>query len=133
VSSQEDGLNRSTISVVDDDPSAREGITDLVKSMGFEAQAFERAEDFLESDRLNHTDCLITDMRMPGMSGLELHDRLVSTGVSIPTIVVTAFPQDADRQRAERAGICCYLTKPCDEQNLLKCIRAALAGAQRRS
>ena len=126
-------MNQSTISIVDDDPSAREGITDLVKSMGFEAQAFERAEDFLESGRLNRTDCLITDMRMPGMSGLELHDRLVSAGVLIPTIVVTAFPQDADRQRAERAGIHCYLAKPCDEQKLLECIRAALAGAQRRS
>lgn len=126
-------MNGSTISIVDDDPSAREGITDLVRSMGFKAQAFERAEDFLKSDQLNRTDCLITDMRMPGMSGLELHDRLVNSGLSIPTIVITAFPQDADRQRAERSGILCYLAKPCDEQNLLQCIRAALAGTQRRS
>ena len=93
-------MDTSTISIVDDDPSAREGITDLVRSMGFEAQAFERAEDFLKSGHLDRTDCLITDMRMPGMSGLELHDRLVTSGVSIPTIVITAFPQDADRLRA---------------------------------
>jgi FixJ family two-component response regulator len=126
-------VNRSTISVVDDDPSAREGITDLVKSMGFEAHAFERAEEFLKSDRLDRTDCLITDMRMPGMSGLELHDQLVKSGHSIPTIVVTAFPEAIDRLRLEQAGICCYLAKPCDEKNLLECIHAALAGAQRRS
>ena len=125
-------MSRSTISVVDDDPSAREGLTDLVKSMGFEARAFERAEDFLKSNNLDRTDCLITDMRMPGMSGLELHDRLVSFGKSIPTIVITAFPQDADRLRAEQSGVYCYLAKPCDEQHLLKCIQAALAGDQRR-
>ena len=120
-------MNRPTISIVDDDPSAREGITDLVRSMGFEAQAFERAEDFLKSDQLDRTACLITDMRMPGMSGLELYDRLVASGNLIPTIVITAFPQDADRLRAEQSGICCYLAKPCDEQHLLECIRAALA------
>ena len=122
-------MNRPTISIVDDDSSAREGITDLVNSMGFEAQAFERAEDFLKSDCLDRTGCLITDMRMPGMSGLELYDRLVASGNVIPTIVITAFPQDADRLRAEQSGICCYLAKPCDEQQLLECIRTALGGA----
>ena len=121
-------MNRSTISIVDDDPSAREGIADLVKSMGYDAKAFERAEDFLKSAHLDRTDCLITDMRMPGMSGLELHDRLVRSGISIPTIVITAFPQDADRLRAEQSGVRCYLSKPCDQQDLLKCIHAALAG-----
>ena len=121
-------MSSSVISIVDDDHSAREGITDLVTSMGFDAQAFERADQFLESDGLHRTDCLITDMRMPGMSGLELHERLVASGISIPTIVITAFPQDADRFRAEQSGIWCYLAKPCDEMQLLRCIRAALAG-----
>ena len=121
------------ISIVDDDPSAREGVTDLVRSMGFEAQAFERAEDFLKSDYLGRTRCLISDMRMPGMSGFELHDRLVTSGISIPTIIITAFPQDADRLRAERSGVCCYLAKPVDEQHLLECIRGALARDRRRS
>ena len=119
-------MSRPTITIIDDDPSAREGITDLVRSMGFEAQAFERAEDFLKSDGLDRTACLITDMRMPGMSGLELYNQLVASGKRIPTIVTTAFPQDADRLRAEQSGICCYLAKPCDEQQLLECIRAAL-------
>jgi len=120
-------VSSSIISIVDDDPSAREGITDLVRSMGYDAQAFERAEEFLASPHLERTDCLITDVRMPGMTGLELHDRLVSSGISIPTIVTTAFPLDADRLRAEQSGVCCYLAKPCDEQLLLDCIRSALA------
>ena len=123
-------MNKSTISIVDDDPSAREGIADLVKSIGYDATAFERAEDFLKSTHLDRTDCLIADMRMPGMSGLELHDRLVRSGISIPTILITAFPQDADRLRAEESGVCCYLSKPCDQQRLLECIHAALAGNQ---
>lgn len=126
-------MNPSTISIVDDDSSAREGITDLVKSMGFEAHAFERAEDFLKSGRLDRTDCLITDMRMPGMSGLELHAQLVKAGHPIPTIVVTAFPEAMDRLRAEQAGVYCYLAKPCDEKHLLDCIHTALSGSQRRS
>ena len=126
-------MNRATISIVDDDPSAREGITDLVNSMGYNAKAFERAESFLKSAQLDRIDCLITDMRMPGMNGLELHDQLRKSGVFIPTIVITAFPQDADRRRAEQSGIHCYLAKPCDEQQLLKCIRAALDDAGRKS
>jgi FixJ family two-component response regulator len=67
------------------------------------------------------------------MSGLDLHDQLVNSGHSIPTIVVTAFPEAMDRLRAEQTGIYCYLAKPCDEKHLLECIRAALAGAQRKS
>jgi len=94
--------------------------------MGFEAQAFERAEDFLKSAHLDRCDCLITDMRMPGMSGLELYDRLLASGLSIPTIMVTAFPKDADRARAQRVGIVCYLSKPFDESQLAECILSAL-------
>jgi FixJ family two-component response regulator len=109
----------------------REGITDLVRSMGFDAQAFERAEDFLKSAYLDRTDSLITDVRLPGLSGFELHSRLAASGVSIPKIVITAFPLDADRRRAEQSGICFYLAKPWDEQRLLECIRAAVAGCGR--
>src|SRR5271165_3841754 len=119
-------MNGSIISIVDDDPSAREGITDLVSSMGFDARAFERAEDFLKSAHLDHSDCLITDVRMPGMSGFELYERLVASGISIPTIMVTAFPKDADRARAQQAGIVCYLPKPFDESQLCECILSAL-------
>jgi FixJ family two-component response regulator len=114
------------VSIVDDDQSVRDGIVDLVRAIGFDAEAFERAEDFLLSSRLKRTSCLITDARMPGMSGLDLHDRLVASGKPIPTIVITAFPQDADRERALGAGVMCYLAKPVDEDRLIACIKRAV-------
>ena len=113
--------------VVDDDQSVRDGIVDLVRALGFEAEAFDCAEHFLESDCAIGTCCLITDVRMPGMTGLELHRRLVASGKPIPTIVITAFPQEADRRCALQAGVVGYLAKPFDETQLVSCIRSALA------
>ena len=117
---------KPVISIVDDDPSVREGTVDLLDSMGFIAEPFERADDFLQSNRLHSTSCLISDVRMPGMTGLELHNRLVESGNVIPTILITAFPNDRDRERALQAGVKCYLTKPFNEDDLLACIRSAL-------
>ena len=117
---------KALVAIVDDDQSAREGIGDLVSSLGFDADTFERAEHFLQSNNLNRTSCLITDVRMPGMTGLELHDRLVAAGKRIPTIVITAFPKESDRRRAVQAGILCYLAKPFDERQLVDCITSAL-------
>jgi FixJ family two-component response regulator len=114
------------ISIIDDDESVREGTTDLIKAMGFVAAAFQRADDFLNSHHLRSTSCLIADVRMPGMTGLELHNRLVGSGNSIPTILITAFPNDRDRARALRAGVVCYLAKPYKDDDLLACIRSAL-------
>ena len=114
------------VSIVDDDPSVRDGLVDLVRAMGFDAEAFGRAEDFSQSPRLDLTSCLITDVRMPGMTGLELHERLAAAGKSIPTIVITAFPQAADRVRALQAGVLCYLSKPFEESELAACISSAL-------
>jgi FixJ family two-component response regulator len=114
------------ISIVDDDQSVREGTTDLLKSMGFDAEAFERAEDFLKSDRLHRTTCLIADVQIPDMTGLELHGRLVDSGTPIPTILITAFPDERDRTRALQTGVICYLIKPYDDDDLLACIRSAL-------
>jgi FixJ family two-component response regulator len=114
------------IAIVDDDESAREGTTDLIQSMGFMAKAFPHAEGFLQSSSLQCTACLITDVRMPGMTGLELHERLVGSGHLIPTILVTAFPNDRDRTQAMQSGVLCYLTKPFSEDELLGCIHAAL-------
>jgi FixJ family two-component response regulator len=119
-------LNRPVISIVDDDSSVREGTTDLLNSMGFIAETFACANDFLKSERLDSTSCLITDMRMPGMTGLELHDRLVASGKIIPTILITAFPNATDRARVLKAGVHCYLPKPFDEKDLLACLRSAL-------
>src|SRR5882672_9868874 len=117
---------RRLISIVDDDPSVREGTMDLLNSMGFAAEAFERASDFLNSDRLESTSCLIADVQMPGMTGVELHSRLIGSGKFIPTILITAFPNDRDRGRALQNGVRSYLTKPFSDNELLACIREAL-------
>src|SRR5260221_12609903 len=95
---------KQVIAVVDDDECAREGTIDLVKSMGFVAKAFERAEDFLKSDYLHSSSCLIADVRMPGMTGLELLDRLVESGSMTPTILMTSFPNEWDRAPARHPG-----------------------------
>ena len=116
----------SVISIVDDDASVREGTMDLLSSMGFAAEAFESASDFLNSNRLYNTSCLIADVQMPGMTGIELHNHLVGSGNLIPTILITAFPNYRDRTRALKNGVRCYLTKPFNENELLDCIRGAL-------
>ena len=114
------------ISIVDDDESVREGTMDLVRSMGFVAKAFPRSEDFLKSGCASRTSCLIADMRMPGMTGLELHNHLVTTKNRGPTILITAFPDDRDQGRALQAGVTCYLAKPYDDEELLGCVRLAV-------
>jgi FixJ family two-component response regulator len=121
---------KQVIAIVDDDELAREGTIDLVKSMGFIAKAFERAEDFLKSDYLNSSSCLIADVLMPGMTGIELHNRLVEAGNITPTILITSFPSDRDRARARQAGAICYLAKPFDDEDLLTCVRSALKPAR---
>jgi FixJ family two-component response regulator len=118
------------IAIVDDDETACEGTIDLLKAMGFMAKGSLSAEDFLRSTHLRDTSCLITDMQMSGMTGLELHDRLVQSGKAIPTILVTAFPNDRDRTRALKAGVICYLAKPFNDGDLLGCVRSALESSQ---
>jgi FixJ family two-component response regulator len=118
--------NRPVISIVDDDLSAREGAVDLLNSMGFSAEGFGLADDFLKSDRLHTTACLIADVQMPGMTGLELYSRLLGSGTIIPTILITAYPDDADRVRAMQAGVICYLAKPYNDKELVMYIRLAL-------
>jgi FixJ family two-component response regulator len=113
-------------SIVDDDRSVSEGLMDLLSSMGFAAESFERADEFLRSGRVDNTSCLIADVQMPGMTGIELHDCLVKSGKAIPTILITAFPKEADRIRVARTGVSCYLSKPFGEHDLLACIRSAL-------
>jgi FixJ family two-component response regulator len=114
------------ISVVDDDESMREAIRGLMKSLGYTAVAFASAEDFLSSRQVPRTSCLIADVQMPGMSGLELHRHLVALGEAIPTILITAYPDDSARAGALRDGIVCYLSKPFGENDLLTCIRSSL-------
>jgi FixJ family two-component response regulator len=118
--------NKPLISIVDDDESLRKATKGLMRALGFLAETFASAEEFLKFDRLRSTDCLIADVQMPGMSGLELHRRLVATGESIPTILITAYPDDSMRARALEAGVICYLAKPFSKDRLLVCINSAL-------
>jgi len=115
------------ISIIDDDSSVREGALDLLNSAGYAAESFKDADEFLKSARVDDTSCVVADMRMPGMSGLDLHDHLLKSGRNIPTILITAFAKDSDRKRALRSGVCCYLSKPFSETDLLCNIRLALA------
>ena len=116
------------VSIVDDDSSVREALKDLIRAMGFSVATFACAEDFLGSDDLSKTDFLITDMRMPGMSGLELHMRLLTIGTPIPMVLITAFTDEKEKARALHAGVMGYLTKPFNEAELLAQIRSALDG-----
>jgi FixJ family two-component response regulator len=117
---------KPVISIIDDDASVREGMVDLLNSMGFNTEAFVSANDFLSSSRLHNTSCLIADVQMPGMTGLELYDHLVGSGNGIPTILITAFPNARDKARAARAAMHGYLAKPFNENELVACIRKAL-------
>lgn len=114
------------IAIVDDDQSMREATKGLMRSLGFDAEDFSSADDFLNFPRLRRTDCLVTDIHMPGMSGLELHRRLVALGVSMPTVLITAYPNESVRARGFGPDIVGYLEKPFGEQDLLNCIRSAL-------
>jgi len=114
------------IAIVDDDESVRVAMGGMVESFGYAPATFESADEFLKSDELRDASCLILDVQMPGVSGLELHGRLVAAGHRIPTIFVTAFPEARIRERALRAGGVCFLSKPFGRNDLLGCIQAAL-------
>jgi FixJ family two-component response regulator len=119
-------VKRHLIAIVDDDESVREATKGLIRSVGLAAEAFRSGEDFLRSPHLGRAACLVTDVNMPGMSGLDLHRRVATVGKGIPTILITAYPNDSVRARALSAGIICYLIKPFSEEELLRCIRFAL-------
>jgi FixJ family two-component response regulator len=119
-------LKEALISIVDDDASVREAMQALMKSLGFAAETFASAEEFLASDSRNQAVCLITDMQMPGLTGLGLYDRLLASGRPVPTIMITAYPDERVRARAMQAGVVCYLVKPFNESDLLACIQTVL-------
>jgi FixJ family two-component response regulator len=114
------------VAIVDDDESAREAVAALVRSLGFTVTEFANAAAFLQSSSRAATACLILDMRMPGMTGLHLHRRLLQGGTPVPTIIMTAHPDDADRSSALDAGVRCYLPKPLAPEELLACILSVL-------
>jgi FixJ family two-component response regulator len=114
------------ISIVDDDSVVRGAIESLVTSLGFLACTFASAEAFLRSGQVAETSCLISDVQMPDINGAELQDRLADLGFSIPTIFVTAYPDDAVHTRVLRSRGVCFLHKPFDGQSLVQCIHDAL-------
>jgi FixJ family two-component response regulator len=118
--------NLPLISVVDDDESVRESLSGLIRSVGFGVMVFGSAEEFLGSNRLLDADCLILDVRMPGMSGIDLQRQLAATHTSIPVIFITAHGDEEARVRALNGGAVDYLLKPFSEEALLKAIDTSL-------
>ena len=119
-------LDRRLISIVDDDELYRESMRKLVMLLGFTVETFPSAADFLASHLLPETACLVADVHMPGMTGIELHGRLIKLGYAIPTILITAFADECVRDRALKDGVVCYLSKPVDDGDLERCLRSAL-------
>src|SRR5215469_2184818 len=114
------------IAIVDDDALARDGIGELIESFGYKALAFESAQHFLASSVLAETTCLITDVQMPGLNGLELQEALKARGYQTPIILITAYPNDKHRTRALNNGAVGYLSKPFDERSLMECLTDAI-------
>jgi len=123
-------MKKLLVSVVEDDRYVRESMRRLMRSLGYSVEAFPSAADFLASPRLAETACLIADVQMPGMTGIDLYGHLIDAGYAVPTILVTAYPDDADRSRALNDGVICYLRKPVDETRLLQCLRTALRSGE---
>jgi FixJ family two-component response regulator len=115
------------IAIIDDDPSAREATQRLVRSLGYKTQVFSSAEEYLESENGWHSSCLITDLHMPGMSGIDLQDRLIADGRCVPVIFVTAYFEEQVEAQAMEAGAFGFLRKPFDDQSFVACLDRALS------
>jgi FixJ family two-component response regulator len=122
---------RTLVSIVDDDQSFRDSMGRLLKSMGYSVAMFPSALEFLASSKLAATACLVADIQMPAMTGIELHRHLVDAGHGIPTILVTAYPDHTVKERLLTLGVEGYLRKPLEETVLIDCLRAAFARGTR--
>ena len=114
------------ISIIDDDASVRAATDNLLRSLGYTVNTFVSAEEFLRSPHLNDTSCVIADVQMPGMSGIDLQARLLTQGYCVPFIFITAFPEETIRARALKAGAICFLTKPFNRLSLTRYLDTAL-------
>ena len=114
------------ISIVDEDELSRDAISRLIRSLGYATATFASAEEFLHSGRVSETACLVSDVQMPGMSGLELQDWLKARGPQLPIIFITAFPETEARRRALAGGALGFLDKPFSEETLMACLDQAL-------
>lgn len=120
----------ASIAIIDDDDDVRESTRHLLRSRGYLTLAFASAEDFLRSGEVIQVACVVTDVRMPGMSGVELQSHLIAQGRRVPVIFITAFPEADSEKRALAAGAVCFLTKPFDGQTLINYLSKALKGAK---
>lgn len=118
--------NIPIIAVVDDDEAVRNATEMLVRSLGYRASTFASADEFLKSDQVHDISCLISDLRMPGLSGIELQDRLIASGHRIPIIFITGHPEDSARARAMKAGAVGFMSKPYNVEHLIACLDKAL-------
>ena len=116
----------TVISIVDDDECVREAMDGLVRSFGYVSATYASAEEFLDSNHVNDTSCMITDVHMPGLTGLELHQRLLADGFAVPTIFVTGLPDEMTRMQVLAAGAVGFLSKPFGEKSLSDCLKTAL-------
>jgi FixJ family two-component response regulator len=116
----------SVISVIDDDASVRAATDNLLSSHGYLVHTFASAEDFLQSTHLNHSSCVVADVQMPGMSGLDLLTHMRAQGYNVPLIFITAFPEESVRDRALKAGAVGFLAKPFAAPALINCVETAL-------
>ncbi len=122
-------MSQVLIAIVDDDPAVRKATGSLVRSLGYSASAFASADEFLKSKQVHNTSCLVTDLQMPGLSGIDLQDRLIAGGHRIPIIFITAYPDENVRTRAMKAGAIGFLSKPYEADHLLGCLDKALKAA----
>jgi len=114
------------VSVVDDDESVREAMQNVLRSAGLRAETYASAEDFLDTGRPKNSDCVVLDIRLPGMTGLQLQQRLNDDGLAIPTIFVTGYADESARRQALEAGASVFLLKPFDPDGLLRCVKSVL-------
>jgi FixJ family two-component response regulator len=118
--------NAPIVSIIDDDQDVRHAVQRLIRSRGFATRTFASAEEFLRSPSLHETACVITDIQMPGMTGIDLHDVMLKQGPRLPVIFLTAFPDDRTEKRALQAGALGFLTKPFDAKTLVSLVDAAV-------
>ena len=119
-------MSQGMIAIVDDDAVVREAMKSLMRSLGYDASTFGSAEEFLNSEQISRTSCLITDLHMPGLSGLDLQDRLIAEGYRFPIIFLTGYPDENVRTRAMKAGVIGFLIKPPNHHDLVDHLEKAL-------
>jgi FixJ family two-component response regulator len=119
-------MSQVLIAIVDDDESVRNAAKALVRSLGYHASTFASANEFLKSKQVHDTSCIVTDVQMPVLSGIDLQDSLIARGHRIPIIFMTGYPDDSVRARAMKAGAVCFLYKPFSPHHLIGCIEKAL-------